>query len=46
MQPNYLNKMKLNFEKITNSTTKDILLDINDLEIDEDLFKQYYLQVF
>ena len=43
----YLNNLRDQFKKLTNSTTRKILIenDSFDLEIDEDLFKQYYLQV-
>lgn len=45
----YLNNLKSGFEELTNLTTRNILLnDIKDnfkLEIDDEIFAQYYMQV-
>ena len=43
----YLQKIKLNFKKLTNRTTRNIFLKKNNLnlEVDDDLFYQFYLQV-
>ena len=49
-EPNtYLNKMEIDFKEKCNLTTKKLILENKNerfnLEIDEEMFNQYYLQV-
>lgn len=43
----YLDEMRINFNKINNLTTRNVILNNDQFkqEIDDNLFKQYYLQV-